>query len=75
YGIGAQILVDLGITTMRILTNNPAKRGGLDGFGLEIVEQIPITSAPNPENIHYLRTKARRMGHTMEGVGGVDGAV
>ncbi len=75
YGIGAQILVDLGITTMRILTNNPAKRGGLDGFGLEIVEQIPITSEPNPENIHYLRTKAERMGHLMSGVEGIDGAV
>jgi 3,4-dihydroxy 2-butanone 4-phosphate synthase/GTP cyclohydrolase II len=66
YGIGAQILVDLGITTMRILTNNPAKRGGLDGFGLEIVAQIPITGSPNPENIHYLRTKASRMGHLID---------
>ncbi len=66
YGIGAQILVDLGITTMRILTNNPAKRGGLEGFGLEIVEQVPITSAPNADNIRYLTTKAERMGHDLE---------
>jgi 3,4-dihydroxy 2-butanone 4-phosphate synthase/GTP cyclohydrolase II len=65
YGIGAQILVDLGITTMRILTNNPAKRGGLEGFGLEIVEQLPITSPPNEDNIRYLTTKAERMGHSL----------
>ena len=63
YGIGAQILVDLGITTMRLLTNNPAKYGGLDGFGLEIVERVPLQAAPNPENIKYLRTKRERMGH------------
>ncbi|MCU4184787.1 bifunctional 3,4-dihydroxy-2-butanone-4-phosphate synthase/GTP cyclohydrolase II [Acidiferrimicrobium sp. IK] len=68
YGIGAQILVDLGITTMRILTNNPAKRGGLEGFGLEIVEQVPITSEPNADNIRYLTTKAERMGHKLEGL-------
>ncbi len=68
YGIGAQILVDLGITTMRLMTNNPAKRGGLEGFGLEIVERVPLESAPNPENIHYLRTKRERMGHLLEGL-------
>jgi 3,4-dihydroxy 2-butanone 4-phosphate synthase/GTP cyclohydrolase II len=65
YGIGAQILVDLGITTMRILTNNPAKRGGLEGFGLEIVEQVAITSTPTEDNIRYLRTKAARLGHRL----------
>jgi 3,4-dihydroxy 2-butanone 4-phosphate synthase / GTP cyclohydrolase II len=63
YGIGAQILVDLGITTMRLLTNNPAKYGGLEGFGLEITERVPLETAPNPENIAYLRTKRERMGH------------
>jgi 3,4-dihydroxy 2-butanone 4-phosphate synthase/GTP cyclohydrolase II len=68
YGIGAQILVDLGITTMRLLTNNPAKYGGLDGFGLEIVERVPLQAAPNPENIKYLRTKRERMGHLIEGL-------
>ena len=68
YGIGAQILVDLGITTMRNLTNNPAKYGGLQGFGLEIVERVPLVSQPNPENIAYLRTKRERMGHLLEGL-------
>jgi len=68
YGIGAQILTDLGITTMRLLTNNPAKYGGLDGFGLEIVERVSLQVTPNPENIHYLRTKKDRMGHLLEGL-------
>ncbi len=68
YGIGAQILVDLGVTTMRLLTNNPAKYGGLDGYGLQIVERVPLQSVPNPENIRYLRTKQERMGHLLEGL-------
>ncbi|MFP5577804.1 MAG: bifunctional 3,4-dihydroxy-2-butanone-4-phosphate synthase/GTP cyclohydrolase II [Acidimicrobiia bacterium] len=68
YGIGAQMLVDLGVTTMRILTNNPSKRGGLEGFGLTITERVPIESVPNPENIKYLRTKRERMGHLLEGL-------
>jgi 3,4-dihydroxy 2-butanone 4-phosphate synthase/GTP cyclohydrolase II len=68
YGIGAQILVDLGITTMRTLTNNPAKRGGLEGFGLRITERVPLMTEPNPENIAYLRTKRERMGHLLEGL-------
>jgi 3,4-dihydroxy 2-butanone 4-phosphate synthase/GTP cyclohydrolase II len=68
YGIGAQILVDLGITTMRLMTNNPSKYGGLEGFGLEITDRVPIQSAPNPENIRYLRTKRERMGHLLEGL-------
>jgi 3,4-dihydroxy 2-butanone 4-phosphate synthase/GTP cyclohydrolase II len=68
YGIGAQILVDLGITTMRYMTNNPAKYGGIEGFGLEIVDRVPLESAPNPENINYLRTKRERMGHLLEGL-------
>jgi 3,4-dihydroxy 2-butanone 4-phosphate synthase / GTP cyclohydrolase II len=66
YGIGAQMLVDLGVTTMRLMTNNPTKRGGLEGFGLDIVERVPLESAPNPENISYLRTKRERMGHLFE---------
>jgi 3,4-dihydroxy 2-butanone 4-phosphate synthase/GTP cyclohydrolase II len=68
YGIGSQILVDLGITTMRLMTNNPAKYGGLEGFGLEIVERVPIHAVPNPENLSYLRTKRERMGHLIEGL-------
>jgi 3,4-dihydroxy 2-butanone 4-phosphate synthase/GTP cyclohydrolase II len=68
YGIGAQILVDLGITTMRLMTNNPSKRGGLEGFGLEITGRVPLESVPNPENISYLRTKRERMGHLLEGL-------
>jgi 3,4-dihydroxy 2-butanone 4-phosphate synthase/GTP cyclohydrolase II len=68
YGIGAQILVDLGITTMRYMTNNPAKYGGIEGFGLEITERVPLQSVPNSENIKYLRTKRERMGHLLEGL-------
>jgi 3,4-dihydroxy 2-butanone 4-phosphate synthase/GTP cyclohydrolase II len=72
YGIGAQILVDLGITTMRLMTNNPDKRGGLEGYGLRIVGRVPILTVPTPENIRYLQTKRDRMGHltTEEGFGG-----
>jgi len=66
YGIGAQILVDLGVTTMRLMTNNPAKRGGLEGYGLQIVERVPIHTEPNEENIRYLRTKRDRLGHLFE---------
>jgi 3,4-dihydroxy 2-butanone 4-phosphate synthase/GTP cyclohydrolase II len=68
YGIGSQILVDLGITTMRLLTNNPAKYGGLEGFGLQITGRVPLLTVPNPENIAYLRTKRERMGHLLEGL-------
>jgi 3,4-dihydroxy 2-butanone 4-phosphate synthase/GTP cyclohydrolase II len=68
YGIGAQILVDLGVTTMRVITNNPSKYGGLEGFGLEITERVPTVVAPNPENIAYLRTKREKMGHLLEGL-------
>lgn len=65
YGIGAQILVDLGLTSIRILTNNPKKIRGLEGYGLSVTEQLPITHAPNPHNEAYLRTKCERMGHTL----------
>ena len=68
YGIGAQILGDLGVTTMRLMTNNPHKYGGLEGFGLEIVERVPHESAPNPENLRYLRTKREKMGHLLTGL-------
>jgi 3,4-dihydroxy 2-butanone 4-phosphate synthase/GTP cyclohydrolase II len=66
YGIGAQILVDLGVTTMRVMTNNPDKYGGLDGYGLEIVERVPLHVLPNHENIRYLRTKQEKLGHLLE---------
>ena len=66
YGIGAQILVDLGVTTMRLLTNNPAKRGGIEGFGLEIVGRVPLVIESNPHNERYLATKRERMGHLFE---------
>ncbi len=68
YGIGAQILVDLGITTMRLMTNNPSKRGGLEGYGLEIVDRVPLEVVSNKHNITYLRTKVERMGHLIEGL-------
>ena len=66
YGIGAQIIADLGIQKMRILTNNPAKYGGLQGYNLEIVERVPLISDSNPENVRYLQTKEERMGHLMD---------
>jgi 3,4-dihydroxy 2-butanone 4-phosphate synthase/GTP cyclohydrolase II len=65
YGIGAQILADLGLTSIRILTNNPKKIRGLEGYGLSVSAQLPIEHAPNPHNEDYLRTKAQRMGHTL----------
>jgi 3,4-dihydroxy 2-butanone 4-phosphate synthase / GTP cyclohydrolase II len=68
YGIGAQILVDLGVTRMRLMTNNPSKYGGLEGFGLMIVERVPLESRPTPFNIDYLRTKRERMGHLLGGL-------
>jgi len=66
YGIGAQILADLGVSSMRLLTNNPDKRGGLEGYGLEIAERIPLPTRPTPENLTYLRTKRERMGHLID---------
>ncbi|MGZ4154681.1 MAG: bifunctional 3,4-dihydroxy-2-butanone-4-phosphate synthase/GTP cyclohydrolase II [Actinomycetota bacterium] len=66
YGIGAQILADLGVRSMRLLTNNPAKRAGLEGYGLEIVERVPLEVFPRDENIGYLRTKREKMGHLLE---------
>ena len=66
YGVGAQILVDLGVRKMRLLTNNPQKRVGLVSFGLEVVEQVPIIAPVNDENRRYLETKRTRMGHTLD---------
>jgi len=65
YGIGAQIIRDLGITKMRLMSNNPKKRSGLIGYGLEVVETVPIEIAPNPHNEVYLRTKRDKMDHTI----------
>ena len=64
YGIGAQIIRDLGISKIRLLTNNPKKRAGLIGYGLEIVENLPIVIKPNPHNAKYLQTKKDKMGHS-----------
>ncbi len=65
YGIGAQILVDLGLSSIRILTNNPKKIRGLEGYGLSVTEQVPIEHVPNPHNEAYLHAKRDRMGHTL----------
>ena len=65
YGLGAQILVDLGLKTIRLLTNNPKKVVGLEGYGLEIVEQVPIRVKPNPHNSKYLKTKREKLGHSV----------
>ncbi len=65
YGMGAQILADLGLSTIRVLTNNPKKIVGLEGYGLTVTEQLPIVAEPNRVNADYLRTKVERMGHTI----------
>lgn len=68
YGVGAQILNLLGIEQLRLMTNNPVKRIGLEGFGLKVVENVPIEIAPNPYNLRYMRTKKTRMGHNLDNV-------
>ena len=65
YGLGAQILVDLGLKTICLLTNNPKKVVGLEGYGLEIVRQVPIKIRPNRHNIKYLHTKRDKLGHLL----------
>ena len=65
YGIGMQILRDIGVRKMRLITNNPAKRTGLEAYGLEVVERVPIETLPNEHNIRYLETKRDKMGHTL----------
>ena len=72
YGLGAQILYDLGVRSMRLLTNNPAKRVGLDGYGLHILERVPLPVRANAENIRYLITKRDRMGHDLSGLDDFD---
>lgn len=66
YGIGAQILRALNVTKMKLMTNNPAKKIGLKGYGLEVVEQVPLEIAPSKENLKYLKTKKEKMGHTFK---------
>ncbi len=66
YGIGAQILVDLGVKQIRLLTNNPKKVVGLEGYGLKVVETLSLIAPPNPANIHYLKTKQKKMGHLLD---------
>ena len=68
YGIGAQILVDLGVRKMRLMTNNPKKIVGLEGYGLKVVERVPIESRPHDRNIIYLRTKKKKLGHMLDNV-------
>ena len=68
YGSGARILADLGIASMRLLTNNPSKRAGLEGYGLHITGTVPLTIAPTSDNLRYLRTKRDRMGHDLPGL-------
>jgi 3,4-dihydroxy 2-butanone 4-phosphate synthase/GTP cyclohydrolase II len=66
YGVGAQILRELGITQMRLMTNNPVKRIGLESYGLTIVENVPIEIPPNEHNAFYMHTKKERMGHVLK---------
>jgi len=66
YGIGNQILADLGLSTIRLLTNNPRKVDGIEGFGLTVVEQVPLEVEPNAENARYLETKREKLGHTLQ---------
>jgi 3,4-dihydroxy 2-butanone 4-phosphate synthase / GTP cyclohydrolase II len=66
YGVGAQILYDLGVRSMRLLTNNPAKRAGLEGYGVSIVERMPLETRPTAENLPYLRSKRDKLGHFLE---------
>ncbi|MDP8955476.1 MAG: GTP cyclohydrolase II, partial [Actinomycetota bacterium] len=68
YGIGAQILYDLGVRSMRLLTNNPAKRAGLEGYGLSIMERVPLETTPTDQNLSYLKTKREKLGHLLDNV-------
>jgi 3,4-dihydroxy 2-butanone 4-phosphate synthase/GTP cyclohydrolase II len=71
YGIGAQILQDLGVTRLRLMTNNPAKRTGLTGFGLDVVERVSLEAPPNARNARYLATKRDKLGHHLTLADGV----
>jgi 3,4-dihydroxy 2-butanone 4-phosphate synthase / GTP cyclohydrolase II len=66
YGVGSQILYDLGVRSMRLMTNNPSKRAGIEGYGLSILERVPIPTLANEENRAYLTTKLQRMGHELD---------
>jgi 3,4-dihydroxy 2-butanone 4-phosphate synthase/GTP cyclohydrolase II len=68
YGIGAQILNDLGVRKMRLMTNNPKKIKGLEGYGLSVVERVPLEVEPTEDNIHYLRTKQEKLGHIFNNI-------
>ncbi|MBI4240250.1 MAG: GTP cyclohydrolase II, partial [Candidatus Rokubacteria bacterium] len=74
YGIGAQILVDLGVKNLRILTNNPKKIVGLEGYGLKMVERVPIEVPPTQSNRHYLRTKQAKLGHLLSSFPSAEGS-
>jgi 3,4-dihydroxy 2-butanone 4-phosphate synthase/GTP cyclohydrolase II len=65
YGIGAQILVDLGLKDIRLLTNNPKKVVGLEGYGLRVVETLPLVAPPTPYNLRYLEAKQKKLGHNL----------
>jgi len=75
YGTGAQVLTDLGIRSMRLLTNNPAKYEALEGYGLAVIGREPLPVRPHPENVRYLRTKRDRMGHLLDNLDGLDQVV
>jgi 3,4-dihydroxy 2-butanone 4-phosphate synthase/GTP cyclohydrolase II len=66
YGIGAQILADLGLSSIRLMTNNPRKIVGLEGYDLKIVQRVPLEIRPNPMNERYLRTKKKKLGHFLK---------
>ncbi|MDP2156880.1 MAG: GTP cyclohydrolase II, partial [Nitrospirota bacterium] len=68
YGIGAQILVDLGVRKMRLMTNNPKKIVGLEGYGLKVVERVPMETKPHERNLVYLKTKKKKLGHMLSNV-------
>ena len=68
YGVGAQILRHIGVTKMRLMSNNPVKRVGLEAYGLEVVENVPIEVKPNPYNEFYMKTKKARMGHVLHNI-------
>jgi len=68
YGIGAQILVDLGVRNMRLMTNNPKKIVGLEGYGLKVVERVPLEVKAHERNLLYLKAKKKKLGHMLEGV-------
>jgi 3,4-dihydroxy 2-butanone 4-phosphate synthase / GTP cyclohydrolase II len=75
YSIGAQILADLGVRSVRLLTNNPAKIRGLTGFGVEVTERVPLPVAPTPENVRYLMAKRDRLGHLIDGLPASNGSI